>query len=77
MGTGGKLCHSGLTAQNSEQQSDMNFISDNQAGAHPAVLAAIAKPHQGWLKDTARTDSPRLLNPRSAMSFKPSALCSS
>lgn len=47
MGTGGKLCHSGLTAQNSEQQSDMNFISDNQAGAHPAVLAAIAEAASG------------------------------
>ena len=44
---GGKPCNHGLTAQKSEQQSDMNFISDNQAGAHPAVLAAISDAASG------------------------------
>ena len=44
---GGKPCNNGLTAQKSEQQSDMNFISDNQAGAHPAVLAAISDAAAG------------------------------
>ena len=48
MGTGGgKPYNDGLTAQKSEQQSDMNFISDNQAGAHPAVLAAISDAASG------------------------------
>jgi threonine aldolase len=44
---GGKPCHHELKAQKSEQQSDMNFISDNQAGAHPAVLAAISDAASG------------------------------
>ncbi|MGI9313182.1 MAG: beta-eliminating lyase-related protein, partial [Luminiphilus sp.] len=44
---GGKPCNNELTAQKSEQQSDMNFISDNQAGAHPAVLAAISDAAAG------------------------------
>jgi threonine aldolase len=44
---GGKPCNDELTAQKSEQQSDMNFISDNQAGAHPAVLAAISDAAAG------------------------------
>jgi threonine aldolase len=48
MGTGGgKPYNDGLTAQKSEQQSAMNFISDNQAGAHPAVLAAISDAASG------------------------------
>jgi threonine aldolase len=44
---GGKPCNDELIAQKSEQQSDMNFISDNQAGAHPAVLAAISDAAAG------------------------------
>ena len=44
---GGKPCNNERTAQKSEQQSDMNFISDNQAGAHPAVLAAISDAAAG------------------------------
>ena len=44
---GGKPCNHGLKAQKSEQQSAMNFISDNQAGAHPAVLAAISDAASG------------------------------
>ena len=48
MGTGGgKPCNDELTAEKSEQYSDMNFISDNQAGAHPAVLAAISDAAAG------------------------------